>query len=276
MKEYIKEKLRKGIIQTPFKIKESYFPNNNQLLESIKTEIADKGINRNYIISKFKAGLEKKDNDGFAKGIIATLMWGAYIEVLRQQGKSTYENLLAQDLNTFGKNIHKLLIGEDGTKNAYDSLLNGENKIKYIGEAYFTKFLFFIAKAHNEIHAKNKIAPLPLIYDKWANNFYYALLLEYKPLQLDRMGIVISEYSFKDDVLNKVQIIPKKREHFEYYMNYIDDIAEWSKNFEVESDKLEEILFGEEIKKGNKNHNPRFYVMNFVFDKKFKKTIYKP
>jgi hypothetical protein len=268
MKDYIKEIIKSNLDQGPFKIDKRYFIENNELVNSIKNELPKNLISREYVLSKFKEGINDPDSNGFAKGIVSTLMWGSYIQSVGH-GNRAYNKILDLDLNLIGKEVYNLLKEKEGIEKAYISLSkNGENKIKDISEAYFTKFLYFMAKAHNELKTNNSlIMPLPLIYDKWANNFYYALLLSEIPGKTERIGQINIEYTIRNSNLKKLEVIPKYKENFSIYLNYINDMNGWAEYFKIKADKLEELLFGVPVKSGNMNYNARYFVMKYIYDK---------
>lgn len=116
-----------------------------------------------------------KDNDVYL-GVICALIWGG-INATRSKDKTNtfFYHLLKYDKNELLLSLKKInLYLENNQFNQAFKFFNDEKrgKIKGIGPAFFTKIFYFLGEGNEAIKIK------PLIFDKWTQIAYLALLIQ--------------------------------------------------------------------------------------------------
>lgn len=140
----------------------------NTTFKELKNKYGNKHLTRQLIIDLFK---DKKYYEGF----LCAMVWGNI---------GTYQNGRQRFESVFNKNNEKeisdkidsviKLLNEGDIENSYLSLFDKNpekgNAINGVGEAFFTKLLYFSGASIEKLNIK------PLIYDNNIRIFYYNLL----------------------------------------------------------------------------------------------------
>ncbi len=135
---------------------------------------------------------------------------------------------------------------------------NGKHKIPGIEHSYFTKLFFFIGQANDAVMRK------PLIFDKWANNAFFALLAQTYPNEAARY--------YKEVKLAKNPLMPGQvklhsgKSKVSAYSRYVELMNSWAEEIPTSPDKVEEFLFGYKLRESDYGTNPRVEIWNIVRD----------
>lgn len=173
------------------------------------------------------------------EAFLCTMIWGNIGLYNKQQfiGVFTADK---DDVKSKLENVKNYLIKND-IKNAYTSMLkNANNYIKYLGPAFFSKYLYFVSKS---VNLGNN--PKPLIYDSVMINTHKAILLS--------CG---KTYAEAEKVTNN---------DVDCYIDLIIKMKQLSDNLGLEADKLEALLF---TKGGNIGINGREFIKDYISNKK--------
>lgn len=235
-------------------------------------------LTRNDLFQYFKAG----SDESLYKGYVATMLWGGI--GLGGGSKTNLENAMSQPKSEILDRIKKIIevLGsgkENEVKAAFIMMtkeygtkfkFNGKDipgaKIPGIDISYFTKLLFFLGNKDWDYQ--------PLVYDNQLQNVHCALLKD------DGKGLqsLFDVHSFKMDSSSISLRISLKNKDFakpvDFYMDFIKRVKSLSKSMELSGDdefqgkagRLEEIMFGKELKKSEKDpqNNPRAFVKNYL------------
>ena len=197
-------------------------------------------------------------------GFLASNVWGGisvpngHFRSALTYEKKIIENIIKSINDAFATNSEKEI------KKIYVSLYRGENHIMGIGPSYFTKLFFFIGQANDEIMLK------PLIFDKWTQNAFFALLSQIKEYDL------LSQF-FNQKVnlkhsrrLNRnictISLRGNKNNQFEAYWKFINLLNEWAKILNVPVSKIEEFVFGIALNQCPSLTNPRVELSDIIID----------
>lgn len=200
------------------KLKENY-----SVLVHNRYEIINKMYNKISMVDK------KEKNDLLYNAFLCTMVWGHIGVIYGRRDYFEYvfnndhKNAIIKKLN----NVRDLLLKRttNAIKEAYKSMkyygknnINGKNNIKFVGPAFFTKYLYFLGSSMN--WADN---PKPLIYDSVMMNAHEAIL--YVNCESQR---TVNNNNISD------------------YLDYIEKMKEESAELGLEPGKLEALLFSKE------------------------------
>ena len=197
-------------------------------------------------------------------GFLASNVWGG-ISVRNGHFRSalTYEKQIVENIiksinDAFATNSEKEI------KKIYESLYGGENHIMGIGPSYFTKLFFFIGQANDEIILK------PLIFDRWTQNAFFALLSQTGDCgllsQFFNPNFQIRHSNMLNHNICNVLLRGNKNNQFEAYWNFINLLNEWAKILDVPVSKIEEFVFGIALNKYPSLTNPRVELSDIIID----------
>lgn len=218
--------------------------------------IKDKFINRNKTITKSDL-LELFNAGDIYTAIVCTMIWGGINATRAKYKENTFfyrflnypEDQLLQNIKVLNSYLEN-----DNFKLAFEYFQN-EAKIDGVGTSYFTKIFYFIGQTNTNIRVK------PLIFDKWTENAYLALLLQNEEIEKAKKFFKGISLNFSNKP-GSVQI--NEKYHSECYQSYILDFDNWSKEINSDSSKLEEYVFGDDLRKNTKDTNPRIQLWNII------------
>ena len=230
----------------------THFP----IMIELKDRFPNKVINRSDIITLFTNG------DKYL-GFIAAMVWG-FINASRPRkkgGDRTETNLYRVLSHPREKVVAAINNAEDSFKKndyrtPFKQMMRGEShNIPGIDYPYFTKIFFFIGQASKEIAIK------PLIFDKWTSNAFYALLSQSYPGEVHRFFRRVKDAKEQG---SPGEVLLRSRKHLEdTYIRYVELMNCWAANIGVSPDKLEEFVFGYNLKTGDSG-NPRVELWKIV------------
>lgn len=227
--------------QPSFKIANSYFNyRHHKVIDDILSDCSDGYIGREHVTAYFK-------NNHYYKGFFAAMIWGGV-----STGGVTGDNL-TKLLNVTPERLEaivlvvKHLLAQQAFSQAYN-YMEGEGKLKGLGDAYFTKLFFFVAAAET-------LTIIPPIFDKWTKLAYCALLIDEGSGQLARQYISRVE---------GVEVKLRTATRSAAFNDFVLRMNRWSKECGVEVNQLESYIFGSHRSKDKTSHNPRFYFESFV------------
>ncbi|WP_210114736.1 hypothetical protein [Vibrio echinoideorum] len=227
--------------QPSFKIANSYFNyRHHKVIDDILSDCSDGYIGREQVTAYFK-------NHHYYKGFFAAMIWGGV-----STGGVTGDNL-TKLLNVTPERLEaivlvvKHLLAQQAFSQAYN-YMEGEGKLKGLGDAYFTKLFFFVAAAET-------LTIIPPIFDKWTKLAYCALLVDEGSGQLARQYISRVE---------GVEVKLRTATRSAAFNDFVLRMNRWSKECGVEVNQLESYIFGSHRSKDKTSNNPRFYFESFV------------
>jgi hypothetical protein len=223
----------------------------------LRERFPGKKINRADIINLFR-------QDEKYLGFVATMVWG-FINASRPRIKGgdrtttnfyralSHERERVEAAIEFAENAFT----EGDYRRPFKEMMRGErHNIPGIDYRYYTKIFFFLGQANQAIIRK------PLIFDKWTANAFFALLSQSQP---DR----VCEY-FRD-VKNAKNanspgeaIVRSGNSLIDAYETFITLINEWSEDLDVSPDKLEEFIFGFDLRNRIRGLNPRIELWEII------------
>lgn len=189
-------------------------------------------------------------------GFVSAMIWGG-INASRPKESGNFETIdLYRLLNVKRSRVEEVI------QNVENYLINGEikecfqyltndGKIDGIGYPYFTKLMYFVGQANNDIKVK------ALIFDKWTSNAYLALLIN-----SNNFKKVKDFYTGKID--NKGKIVGIRSNIANVYYNYVEDMDKWAFQIGITPSKLEEFIFGSSLKIDKSEFNPRNELWNII------------
>ena len=203
-----------------------------------------------------------KDNYKY-EAVVGILIWGG---ININQKTSFFEKFLQHSRDKLIEDIEEVTgkLKNGKFKEAFNFFNNGPAKISGVGPAYFTKIFQLIGMAEEGIEVK------PLIFDKWTQVAYLALLFQLKEIQkienfYKKINVNISRAPGAVEIKNG-----KKYE--ECYESFVNDFHNWSKAIGSCSLKLEEYVFGADLRmKDNwwvkqSLKNPRIGLWNIILE----------
>ncbi|GGK37949.1 MULTISPECIES: 8-oxoguanine DNA glycosylase OGG fold protein [Flavobacteriaceae] len=231
---------------------------NNETFDKfpVMNYIKDRFINENKTIKK-RDVIELFDRNDIYTAIVCTMIWGGINATRAKNKEDTFfykflnypKNILLENIIT----LNSYLENEDFI-GAFE-FFQKDAKIEGVGSAYFTKIFYFLGQSNTRINIK------PLIFDKWTENAYLALLLqngEFDKVKKFYKGVKL-KFSKQPD---SVQINDKF--YSACYQSYVEDFNKWSKVINSDSTKLEEYVFGDDLRKNKSNLNPRIQLWNII------------
>lgn len=186
----------------------------------------------------------------------ATMVWGM-IDVHKMNRFLLIQKIDSKKLSKIMDSI-KTNISNGQYIIAFTSCFKGGgNFIEGVGPSYFTKLFFFMGQADQNIIMK------PLIMDKWTVNAYFSLMCETEGLDSIRRRFSIP--SLKS--ILKYKTVPIRYEsdiQAETYLDYIAKMNSWAKQIGVTSEKLEQFVFGIDLRKDKTPSNPRLQLLEIA------------
>jgi hypothetical protein len=196
------------------------------------------------------------DWDDPVLALIAAMVWGGIdtrtnrrLQHVLQVGESDLEGRMVRIRG---------LVKEGKVKEAFLSCSgDGENRIPGIGMSYFTKIFYFLGEV------EPNLTPKPLILDKWTSNAFFALYG-----QIAGASKLGNMFSFPSpERLKRTRSILLKgdiNQRAENYCLYIRLMSEWARRLGVTPSKLEEFVFGVDLRKDKSAANPRNEILGIA------------
>lgn len=190
--------------------------------------------------------------------LVATLVWGG-IDTGTQQ---RLQRILEEPENILILKMNRIrdLILQSRFQDAFLSCCkDGENQIPGTGVSYFTKVFFFIGEA------TPKLALKPLIFDKWTINAFFALHGQ----EQGGLNLLKRYFTFPSvESLRKNRRVTLKTNvglQAEAYQLYIESVRRWTNVLiDVTPAKLEEFVFGTDLKRDKSSTNPRIELLAII------------
>jgi hypothetical protein len=186
----------------------------------------------------------------------ATMVWGM-IDVHKKNRFSLIQKIDSKKLSKIMESI-KTNISKGQYLDAFLSCFKGgSNFIEGVGPSYFTKLFFFMGQADQYLNIK------PLIMDKWTVNAYFSLKCETEGL--DSISRSFSIPSLKSFL--KYKTVPIRYEsdiQAKTYLDYITKMNSWANRIGVPSEKLEQFVFGIDLRKDKTPSNPRLELLEIA------------
>jgi hypothetical protein len=186
----------------------------------------------------------------------ATMVWGM-IDVHK---KNRFLSIQKQKSDRVEKIMNDLKekITQSNFSQAFESCFkSGSNFIDGVGPSYFTKIFFFIGQADDKLTTK------PLIMDKWTINAYFALKCD-----LSEIGSIKSKFNLPSlKSLNKYKAIPLRYNLLtqkEVYDDFVSKLNSWSNIIGVNPSKLEQFVFGIDLRRDKSPFNPRIELLEIA------------
>ena len=202
-------------------------------------------VGRSTVANYFKEG---KMYEGF----MATMLWGHKHRAKKISAKKEFLSIVSVPKSDIIKKMDdvKLKIDNGQYKEAFDSL-HQDNKIKYVGESFYTKTLYFLTYYNSQ--------PL-LILDVNMHNVWCALKIA--------QGDVSYKADYKWDSTKKVmsQELKYNDNKWETYTDYLKTMYSVTPK-DAKPDELESFLFSNEPLP-NGGIPPRQFVIDYI-DKNF-------
>ncbi|WP_193944677.1 8-oxoguanine DNA glycosylase OGG fold protein [Photobacterium frigidiphilum] len=221
------------IQQPSFKIASAYFKYRQyDVINEILGESPDGHIGRKQVTAYF-------ENQNYYKGFFAVMIWGGI-----STGGVTGDNL-TKLLNVAPERLEsivlvvKQLLEQQKFSQAYN-YMEGEGKLKGLGDAYCTKLFFFVAAADG-------LDIIPPIFDKWTKLAYCALLIDEGNEQLAKQYI------------SRVEVKLRSATRSAAFEDFVLRMNRWAKECGVGVNQLENYIFGTHRSKDKTDNNPRFY-----------------
>ena len=250
--------------QEPFTIEELYVGKINALraigdvfFQYRVDELSGVPLTREFVKESFKRSSYT--------GYVATMLWGGLgLPNWRHLVKAM--TIVKPEVECKINNLQSLL-KRDQIQEAFMSLQISRdrqypqnNKFAGVGISYFTKLLYFLYDGESPVP--------PLIFDKWGTFIHAGILISQK--ETDRLNTF---YKMGYDKSGRFYISIKSNQSTGYryavYADYLQRMSALSlENHLLPPDKLEEFLFGKDLRntENKNNNNPRYFVFNFVKD----------
>ena len=135
---------------------------NNHPFYKLKKRYGKVPLTRTMIIDLFKSG-------NYQDGFLCAMIWGGIGVHNRNNTLNSIFSGKAQQC----VNAAVSLLQQGKIQNAYNSLLKGVNHIKYVGESFFTKLLYFAGASITN----PPLNPQPLIFDNVLKGVYGKILI---------------------------------------------------------------------------------------------------
>lgn len=222
-------------------------------VKSLYLEFSSRNMQRKDVIRIFK--------EDHYRGFVAAMMWGG-INATRPDksgGPPPFAKLLNHPKEKVVSAIEyaakRIELGDiQELFQAFEE--TGMHKLPGVGHAYFTKLFFFLGELKDSIPFK------PLIFDKWTANAHCALLIQLLPPGR-RDQLPYKSLSLEEKYMVNV---PGGKKRSELYTRYLNDMKAWAEELEVPITKLEEFIFGENLKNNKRVDNPRLALWKIITD----------
>jgi hypothetical protein len=228
-----------------------------QVIKDLRSRFPNKTIHRADVVNLFQEGHKYL-------AFFAAMVWG-HINASRPRikgGDRKTTNLYRALTHPESKIIKSIdyaescLLRNDFISPFRKMMQDKENSVPGVGYRYFTKIFFFIGQANANIKVK------PLILDKWTSNAFYALLAQVNPDDVCKYFREIKDASNKDHP-GEV-IVRSGHKLFDAYDRYVKEMNDWSGDLSVEPARLEEFVFGADLRQGIKSENPRVELWGII------------
>jgi hypothetical protein len=180
---------------------------------------------------------------------VATFVWG-YIDTRKDM---RLQQVLAVDESELLTRLNRIqdLVKGGKLEEAFRSCCSsGENSIPGVGMSFFTKIFFFVGAADAWVN------PKPLILDRWTTNAFFALRGQSKGTKEARDLFTIPSHTS----LARYKAISLKNDpevQSNAYVEYVTLMNDWAAQLEVAPDKLEQFVFGIDLRRDRLPTNPR-------------------
>ncbi len=180
---------------------------------------------------------------------VATFVWG-YIDTTKDM---RLQQVLAVDESELLKRLNRIrkLVEDGELEEAFHSCCRcGVNCIPGVGMSFFTKIFFFVGAADTLVN------PKPLILDRWTTNAFFALRGQSKGIKDARDLFTIPSHKslakYKAIALRNQEVVQSKT-----YVEYVMLMNDWARQIEVAPEKLEQFVFGIDLRRDKSFTNPR-------------------
>ena len=180
---------------------------------------------------------------------VATFVWG-YIDTKKD---NRLQKVLAVDETVLCERLNFIrgLVKDGKLEEAFLSCCrSGKNCIPSVGMSFFTKLFFFVGAADT------KVKPKPLILDRWTTNAFFALRGQSKGTSDIRNLFTIPS----NKTLSKYKAVTLKSDECSQakaYVEYVTLMNDWARQLEVTPEKLEQFVFGTDLRRDKSSTNPR-------------------
>jgi hypothetical protein len=180
---------------------------------------------------------------------IATFVWG-YIDTTKSR---RLQKVLAFDESELRNRLNRIrgLVQSGKLEEAFLSCCSsGENCIPGVGLSFFTKLFYFVGAVTPALN------PKPLILDRWTTNAFFALRGQSKGTKDARDLFTIPSHKS----LARYKAISLKNDpevQSNAYVEYVTLMNDWAAQLEVAPDKLEQFVFGIDLRRDRSPTNPR-------------------
>jgi hypothetical protein len=214
------------------------FTKNPHVKSIIEESCSKRNLQRKEVLKLYKG-------PNLVTALVGTMIWG-----LSNTRYGHFQRMLAVKEVELELRMHKVkrLVKANKIREAFTSMQYGQpNQIAGIGYAYFTKIFYFLGQLFP------KLNPKPLIFDKWTQNGYCALLSQVDQKKAAELFEIGSNGDAK----------PRHARLVDCYICYITDMHEWAnelgqicKSF-ISSERLEMFIFGTSLRVDRSPTNPR-------------------
>lgn len=180
---------------------------------------------------------------------VATFVWG-YIDTTKHERLQQVLDVDESDLLARLNRVRDL-VRSGKLEDAFLSCCGrGKNCIPGVGMSFFTKIFFFVGVADT------KVTPKPLILDRWTTNAFFALRAQAKDSADMRTLFTIPSSKaltrYKTIALKNDEVVQSKA-----YVEYVTLMNDWAAQIEVAPEKLEQFVFGTDLRRDKSSSNPR-------------------
>ena len=226
-----------------------------KIIRTLREQFPSKIIRRADIVNLFR-------NNQKYLGFVSSMVWG-FINASRPRIKGgdrkttnlyralSHEQNKVEDAMKFAEEKFE----KSDYRSPFEIMMSGKKyKIPGVDYRYYTKIFFFLGQA------KDSIATKPLIFDKWTTNAFYALLSQSHPDDVQKYFRGVKDGNPGEAVVRS----GKKLIHA--YERFIKEMNQWAKEIDVSPDKLEQFVFGHDLRKEYINTNPRIELWEIISD----------
>lgn len=227
------------------------------IMIELRSRFPSKEIIRSDIVTLFSSG-EKY------LGFVAAMVWG-FINASRPRirgGDKTTTNLyraLSHPREKVEEAIRyaETCFEQNDYGSPFEKMSRGQcHNIPGIDYRYYTKIFFFIGQANPSIEKK------PLIFDKWTSNAFFALLAQTSEEEVYKFFREVKDAKNKN---NPGEVIVRTGKALVgAYLRFVELTNYWAARLGVSPDKLEEFIFGYDLRLSDKAINPRIELWDIV------------
>lgn len=236
--------------QGAFRWSDAFERIDHKKMRKLKSLFPDREIRRNDLRRLFS---EWNDPE---LAFLATMVWGGIDTSKRQR----FQGLLGMPSALLNKKLESLkdLVNRGLHQVAFLSCCKaGANYLPNVGPSYFTKVLFFLGES------SKSSGPKPLILDKWTVNAFCALGCESLGSETMRNFFTKpSRRSFRR--YNFISLRPADHVRSSAYTLYNSLMEDWARNLDVSASRLEQFVFGNDLRKDKSPTNPRLVFLCMI------------